>query len=158
MDFCCSLLNGGVHLHVSVKHYKAICAPHPKSFRSLSPLQFILYKPPEGAGERKGPGARAGSWPFVSKQMEMGRGEEKWRIRERGGGEENGRRMEKGRGGRKSQSVLIKCCIEDDVPPQCVSSVDGPPLIQTHARTICTRPVRSSTCLANYAVALMDHA
>ncbi|KAK1876834.1 Protein adenylyltransferase SelO [Dissostichus eleginoides] len=53
MDFCCSLLNGGVHLHVSVKHYKAICAPHPKSFRSTSPLQFILYKPPEGAGERK---------------------------------------------------------------------------------------------------------
>lgn len=46
---------------------------------------------------QQGPGARAGSWPFVSKQMEMGRGEEKWRIREEeeedgggggGGGEE----------------------------------------------------------------------
>lgn len=35
---------------------------------------------------QQGPGARAGSWPFVSKQMEMGRGEEKWRIR--AGGEE----------------------------------------------------------------------
>lgn len=31
---------------------------------------------------QQGPGARAGSWPFVSKQMEMGRGEERWRIRE----------------------------------------------------------------------------
>ena len=52
-DFCSSLLNGGVHLYTAVKHYKAICAPHPKSFRSISPLQFILYKPPEGAGERE---------------------------------------------------------------------------------------------------------
>ncbi|KAK2856779.1 hypothetical protein Q5P01_005514 [Channa striata] len=40
---------------------------------------------------QQGPGARAGSWPFVSKQMEMGRGEEKWRIREsRGGGGRGG--------------------------------------------------------------------
>ena len=53
IDFCSSLLNGGVHLYVAVEHYKAICAPHPESFRSISPLQFILYKPPEGAGERK---------------------------------------------------------------------------------------------------------
>lgn len=57
---------------------------------------------------QQGPGARAGSWPFVSKQMEMGRGGKKWGNRE----------VE----GRKSQSVLIKCCIEEDVPPQCVSS------------------------------------
>lgn len=49
-DFCSSLLNGGVHLYIATKHYKAICALHPKSFHSISPLQFILYKPPEGAG------------------------------------------------------------------------------------------------------------
>lgn len=77
---------------------------------------------------QQGPGARAGSWPFVSKQMEMGRGEERWRVGERGVGREGGEveRMEgvgggEGRG-RKSQSVLIKWCIEEDVPPQCVSS------------------------------------
>lgn len=70
---------------------------------------------------QQGPGARAGSWSFVSKQMEMGKGEKKWRI----GEEEEGRNRMDGRrrrGGRKSQSVLIKCCIEEDVPPQCVSN------------------------------------
>lgn len=74
---------------------------------------------------QQGPGARAGSWSFVSKQMEIGRGEEKWRIREKEEEEVEGRsRMDGGRrrGGRKSQSVLIKCCIEEDVPPQCVSN------------------------------------
>lgn len=72
---------------------------------------------------QQGPGARAGSWSFVSKQMEMGKGEEKWRIGEEE--EEEGRNRMDGRrqrGGRKSQSVLIKCCIEEDVPPQCVSN------------------------------------
>lgn len=71
---------------------------------------------------QQGPGARAGSWPFVSKQMEMGRGERSGESEEEewGGGIEW---TKDGEGeGRKSQSVLIKCCIEDDVPPQCVSS------------------------------------
>lgn len=40
IDFCSSLLNREVHLYVSVK--QAICAPHPKSFRRLRPVQFIL--------------------------------------------------------------------------------------------------------------------
>lgn len=44
-DFCSSLLNGGVHLYIATKHHQAICVLHPRSFRSISPLQFILYKP-----------------------------------------------------------------------------------------------------------------
>lgn len=51
------------------------------------------------------------------------------------------RREEKGGrgvGGRKSQSVLIKCCIEDDIPPQCVSSSGWSPSHSDHAWTICT--------------------
>lgn len=64
--------------------------------------------------------------------------EERWRIGEE---EENGQRKEKGReGGSESQSVLIKCCIEDDIPPTMRQQQQRmvPPLIQAHARTICT--------------------
>ncbi|KAK5616079.1 hypothetical protein CRENBAI_017594 [Crenichthys baileyi] len=44
----------------------------------------------------------------------------KWAEEGRSGGigEEEEEEVE----GRKSQSVLIKCCIEEDVPQQCVSS------------------------------------
>lgn len=39
--------------------YKVICAPHPKSFCSISPLHFILYNPPRtvrgGKSDRRSP-------------------------------------------------------------------------------------------------------
>lgn len=50
-DFCLSLLNKGVHLYVAVKH-KAICASHPKSFRSISLSNLFFTKPRRGRGER----------------------------------------------------------------------------------------------------------
>lgn len=43
IDFCSSLLNREVHLYTSVK--QAICALHPKSFRSFRPLQFFTPLP-----------------------------------------------------------------------------------------------------------------
>lgn len=90
---------------------------------------------------QQGPGAQAGAWPFVSKQRRGGGGG--------GGRERTGQEGEgEGTGGRKSQSVLIKCCIEDDIPPQCVSSSVWcpPPLIQAHARTICTAGLSEGVC------------
>ena len=90
---------------------------------------------------QQGPWAGAGSWPFVSKQMEMGRGGE------RKGGK---KRMERwqGRGGRKeSQSVLINSGIEGDVAPHNASAaVDSPSLIQAHAPTICTVGTSQGVC------------
>lgn len=97
---------------------------------------------------QQGPGARAGSWSFVSKQMEMGRGEEKWRIRERRGGGGGGRgeggrnRMKGGwrRGGEGERVSLfsLSAVLKTTSPHNASAAADGPPLIQTHARTICT--------------------
>lgn len=104
-----------------------------------SPVHVLKCSPRDGQHypcllHQQGPGARAGSWPFVSKQMEMGRGEvENWKEEEEG---QNGQKREGGC--RKSQSVLIKCCIEDDIPPQCVSSGGWSPSHSDHAWTICT--------------------
>lgn len=53
-----------------------------------SPVHVLKCSPRDGQHypcllHQQGPGARAGSWPFVSKQMEMGRGEvENWKEEE----------------------------------------------------------------------------
>lgn len=60
IDFCSSLLNGGVHLYVGAEERSTtgpFVLPRPKSFRSIGPLQFILSilpppHPQKGGGGR----------------------------------------------------------------------------------------------------------
>lgn len=93
---------------------------------------------------QQGPGARAGSWSFVSKQMEMGRGEEKWRIRENRGGGGGGRGgglnggWRRGGEGERVSLFSLSAVLKTTSPHNASAAADGPPLIQTHARTICT--------------------
>lgn len=75
------------HPHV----YMRVCVSNMKGAHAAkvqSPVHVLKCSPRDGQHypcllHQQGPGARAGSWPFVSKQMEMGRGEvENWKEEE----------------------------------------------------------------------------
>lgn len=67
---------------------------------------------------QQGPGARAGSWPFVSKQMEAGRGETEQRN-----GEEEEEEEEENRVSLFSLSAVLK----KTSPHNASAASDGPP-------------------------------
>lgn len=74
-------------------------------------------------------GSRGSSWLVALCLQTDGNGQRRGEVENQRGGGGGGGGIEwteegegEGMGGRKSQSVLIKCCIEDDIPPQCVSS------------------------------------
>lgn len=81
---------------------------------------------------QQGPGAGAGSWPFVSKQMEMGRGGKKW-----GNQEVEGERV---------SLFSLSAALKKTSPHNASAAADGPPLIQPHALTICIAGVCHKVC------------
>lgn len=68
--------------------------------------------------------------------------EERWRIgeEEEEEGEENGQRKEKGGDGEGVRVSLfsLSAVLKTTSPHNASAAADGPPLIQAHARTICT--------------------
>lgn len=75
------------HVHMCA----SVCVSNMKGAHAAkvqSPVHVLKCSPRDGQHypcllHQQGPGARAGSWPFVSKQMEMGRGEvENWKEEE----------------------------------------------------------------------------
>lgn len=67
IDFCSSLLNREVHLYTSVK--QAICALHPKSFRSFRPLQFFTPPSPTSHEGERGGGVKWQSKPKLLRAL-----------------------------------------------------------------------------------------
>lgn len=117
--------------------------------RSTKPGPCVEMQPPGWAVlslPTSPAGSRGSSWLVALCLQTDGNGQrrgevENQRERERRRGEEeNGRRKEKGRGGEGERVSLfsLSAVLKTTSPHNASAAADGPPLIQTHARTICT--------------------
>lgn len=125
-----------------------------RASRSTKPGPCVEMQPPGWAVlslPTSPAGSRSSSWLVALCLQTDGNGQRRGEVENQRGGR-GGNRMDggcrKGRGGRKGVSLFsLSAVLKTTSPHNASAAADGPPLIQAHARTICTTGACHKVCV-----------